>query len=127
MKTRFGIRQYLDCHWLSQMEEAAFTFGTFASIHLTETLATVYGAGGFPGCTNKPGCAFLDVILPAIGTAHDQRGIDLARSDHLVHFRIRVLPKTQHRIPGGLERAFGGLLIGDRLLHLPLRKPPEVR
>ena len=47
---------------------------TFASIHLIATSDTAYGAGMLPGCTNHPGCAFFEVILPEMGLRTTRAG-----------------------------------------------------
>src|SRR5271169_772614 len=43
-------------------------------------------------------------------TAHDQRGIDLARSDHLIDFGVG-LPKDEDRVPCGFQGALSSLFI----------------
>src|SRR6202000_181553 len=53
------------------------------------------------------------------GARHHKRGIDLAVDQDLFDLRIG-LSENAHRILGGLEVAFGGLLIRGRLIDLSL-------
>jgi len=48
-------------------------------------------------------------------TEHHQYRVDSARNDDLIDLDVR-LAEDAHRVPGGFEGTFGGLLIGDRLL-----------
>ena len=52
-------------------------------------------------------------------TAHDQRGVNLARVHDLLDFGLR-LAENADCIALGFERALRRLLIGGRLFHLAL-------
>ena len=78
------------------------------------------GAGASPGWTSNPGAALRATIRPEIGLGTSKRGIDLAVGHDLLDLRVG-LAEDAHRILGGLEVAFGGLLIGRRLIDVLLR------
>ena len=93
---------------------------TLANIHMVERSATVKGAGGLPGWTKSPGAALRAVTRPVIGLATTSVEFDLAQGDNAIDFGFR-LAENCDGIARGQQGAFGGLLVGSRLIDILLR------